>query len=426
MKKTNKIICLGLTAALIIGSLGGCGKADGDGKTDSKSSEKDKRTFTIWLPPLSINEDYTDKEFWNEQLADVMEKNNATLNFEVVPWDNYEEKYMTAVTSGEGPDIGSMYPEMLYDYIEMGAIIPLDEYFTEEEKEEYIYMDKGVVQGKQYTLPYLCGNPRILYCNMDILNAAGVNETPKTWDEFIDTAEKISETQPDKSPYLAEWANPNSGGMNNCFYPFLWQAGGAVFDDDGNIVLDTTEALRAVKFVYDMKQSGILPDKATSMNDQNVKNAFLDGDVGMIIQTCTMAPEADAAGINWDFTASLEDKTKGTFIGADGLVIMNDSKNKDLAVEVIKTMTSAPVMEEFHKNLLKQPPITKSEKSYDDERFAEMYNTELEYFHIQPVVEGSFKVYDSLYKNLQLMLQDQLTPEQALQDTITYAETIQK
>jgi multiple sugar transport system substrate-binding protein len=287
-------------------------------------------------------------------------------------------------------------------------------------------MDKGVIQGKQYTLPYLCGNPRILYCNMDILNAAGVNETPKTWEEFLNTAEKIKETQPDKSPYLAEWANPSIGGMNNCFYPFLWQAGGAVFNEEGHISLDTPEALKTAQFIYDMKHNGILPDKATSMNAEDVKNAFLEGDVGMVIQACTIAPEVDAAGINWDFTPSLEEKTKGTFIGADGLVIMNDSDKKELAAEVIKVMTSAPVMEEFHKNLLKQPPITKSEKSYDDERFTEMYETELDAFQVLPVVEGSFKVYDSLYKNLQLMLQDQLTPEQALQDTITYAETIQE
>ena len=61
------------------------------------------------------------------------------------PWGNYEEKYLTAFSSGQGPDVEYMYLEMYNDFIDMGALEPLDECFTEEEISNYLYYDLGNV-----------------------------------------------------------------------------------------------------------------------------------------------------------------------------------------------------------------------------------------------------------------------------------------
>ena len=133
-----------------------------------------KTDLLLWLPPFAAGDDGAlDKEFWTETLAPWAAENNVDLTIEITPWGNYEEKYLTGFSSGEGPDVGYMYLEMFNDFIEMGALEPLDAYITDADRENYLYLDKGFIKGKQYTMPFIVGNARILYFNMDILEQAG-------------------------------------------------------------------------------------------------------------------------------------------------------------------------------------------------------------------------------------------------------------
>lgn len=427
----KKRILSSLLAAMMVAMLAtSCGSSNSDTKTDdtktSTAAKEDKKTdasLTIWMPPYGT-EDSSDKAFWERELAPL----DAKVSLEVVPWGDYETKYLTGITSGEGPDVGYMYNEMLADFINMGALEPLDEYLTQEEKDRYIYIDKGVINDKQYTIPMVVGNARVLFCNMDILNAAGITAPPKTWDEFGTTAQAIKDTVPDKDPVLFGWADPAIGALNTSFYPLLWQNGGEIFDKDGKLSVATPEGIEAAQFLLDMKTKGWMPDKATSLKGDEVKTAFINGEVGMWITGSSDAKQIEDGGKvkNWDFTSSLTKKNQGTFIAADALVLISASKNKELAAEAMKLMTSASVMEKFHTELSSFPPIGTDEAYKDNEKFKDLYTNETDTLHTLPVVAGSFKVYDTLYKNLQLMMQGEMTPEEALKDAETASETLLK
>ena len=69
----------------------------------------------------------------------------------------------------------------------------LDAYITDADRENYLYLDKGFIKGKQYTMPFIVGNARILDFNRDILEQAGVTELPATWQDLVDVAVKIKE-----------------------------------------------------------------------------------------------------------------------------------------------------------------------------------------------------------------------------------------
>ena len=86
------------------------------------------------------------------------------------------------------------------------------------------------------------------------------------------------------------------------------------------------------------------------------------------------------------------------------------SQNKELAASLIKYITSAEVMAKFHTEIAPFPPITRDEAYNDDERFKEMYE-DAEHLHTLPVANGAFKVMDTLYKNLQLMMLGDLSPQ---------------
>lgn len=382
----------------------------------------------VWMPPFG-SEDTMDKAFWEEKLKPFGEANNVTISVEIIPWGNYEEKYLTAITAGTGPDVGYMYIPMIADYIKLGAIDPLDSYITAEDKANYIYLDLGMTNGKQYGFPFIVGNPRVLMCNMDILGKSGFKAPPKTWDELVTMGQKIAADDPKIYPFLQEWAEPAIGALNSIYYTYLWSAGGDLFKADGSAVdYNSANGLKAAQFLSDLKfKYKILPDVATSMKGTDVATAMYEGKVAMAIMGTSAATELDKAKINWDYTTALSaspDVQPKTFIAVDSLVLISTSQNKEMAAKAIKFMTSASAMTTFHKDLCMFPPISKDEPYADNPKFKRMFENDTACFRPLPNVPNSFKVYDTLYKNLQLMMMGQSTPEKALADSANYAQTV--
>lgn len=382
--------------------------------------------LVLWLPPFASGDDGAlDKEFWTNALKPWAEEKNVNLTIEITPWGGYEEKYLTGFSSGKGPDVGYMYLEMYNDFIELGALAELSQYITDADKENYLYLDKGFVKGGQYAVPFVVGNARLMFFNMDILEKAGVTELPKTWDDFVATALKIKEANlPGVMPVAQEWADPAIGALNNIYYPYLWQAGGDLYNADGTklALLDNDAAVRAAQFLYDLRHKhNVLPEESMALVGSELRNQFVAGNIAMASMAANSAALLDEAGIKWDFSPSLLDKTYGTWIAADSLIISDACQNKELAMDLVRFITSAPTMEKFHTELSKFPPITKDAKYLDNERFKELYS-DATYMHTLPVADNSFKVMDTLYKNLQSMMLGDFTPEEAVQNTVEYFE----
>lgn len=103
-KLMSALLCASLTAALAVGCGGNGGGSEGGGAKDDSG----KTTLTMWLPPM---DDDTEGNF-KPLLANFEEENNCEVKIELIPWDTYEEKWSTAISGGEGPDIGYMYAEI--------------------------------------------------------------------------------------------------------------------------------------------------------------------------------------------------------------------------------------------------------------------------------------------------------------------------
>ena len=67
----------------------------------------------------------------------------------------------------------------------------MTEYITDEDKEEYLYLDHGYMMDGQYGFPIVTGVPFVLYYNEDILNELG-EQPPQTWDDFKRICEKAT------------------------------------------------------------------------------------------------------------------------------------------------------------------------------------------------------------------------------------------
>ncbi|QOR45487.1 ABC transporter substrate-binding protein [Trueperella pecoris] len=410
MKRSFKTFA---AAVATLALLAGCG---GSGTTESKDTAT---KLNMWVPPLAANNQ--DKELWDEIVAPFEKDNNVDVNITVIPWDAYETKYLTGISSNDGPDVGYMYSEMIGDYIAKGQLVDLTDKVTKEQKDNFYFLKNGEFDGKQYSIPLIVGGARVLFYNKDLLAKAGV-EAPTTWQEFLDAGVKLKEAG--IKPYTAAWGDPARGAMNHVFFPYLFQAGGKLFADDGSRTLfDSPEMMEAAKFVTELRDKGVLDETATGTTPETQRKDFEEGKAAFVITSDQDMQKWTDAGINWGAITSLKGKQEGTFIASDSLAMLKKCGDQDLCYKLISFVTSGPQMEKLHKQAA-FPPLGKDEKSTYPEQFAKMYAEQANILHPLPVIPNGTGTYQVLYENLQQMLNGQKTPEQALGDAATEANAM--
>ncbi len=431
MKKT---LALALTAVMALSLLAACGgtgssttpapsAAASTAASSAASASTPKTSGTVlkvWIPPYAGGDaEYTDLDFWNDQFADFETENNCTVEVSVFPWSGYMQKITTGFTSGDGPDV--VYIDTLYDLAASGMLEPLDGYFTQEEKDNYYYYDMGQVAGDQYVLPMMVGDATVLFCNMDILKEAGFDTPPTTWEELVTYSKKIEETNPDIYSFIQPWGNSSGKStMMTSFLPYFWQAGGEFLDAEGKPNLNSPEGLATIEFLQSLMDEGIFDETIVSLGD--APDTFRSGEAAMVMLGTGMAASIEDAGINWDYSTLKGPSGHEAFwISGDALAVAANSPNKELAVEAIKYMTSAKVMDAFHETLYAMPSLTHDATfTEENDRFKDLYENEefIANFHVWPAFENADSFYDILFKNIQSMYMGDLTPQQVIDNSL--------
>lgn len=427
----KKLIALILAAMLCLG-LAACGEepaaeddtpaseAPASDAPEAEEPSGDPVELTVWLPIYQFGDGISDADFWNGKFDAFEEENNCTINLEILSWTDYATQIYTGLLSDEGPDV--VYVTETYDLIDAGLLAPLDEYLTDEDYEKYLYLEQGAYNsdGQLCTFPMMAGNPCVVFYNMDMLEAAGITELPTTWDEFMDVCLTLKEANPDVWPFISSWGASNGvSAMLAGFWPFFFQAGGTVLDEDGNLNLDSDATLEALTYINSFKENGIFDDSIVSMDDPN--GHFVNGEAAIIINGTGNASTFTEAGITWQCQLGLEGPAgMATNMSVDSLAISSYCEDKALAAELIKYITSAECMDEYHSEIYGMPSLTTDATYTEPEPFQSMYNDYSDVMYSVPSYEGSASFADYFQAQVQGMLMGQLTPEQVISESMTY------
>ena len=418
MKK--KVLAIVLVAVLCVGLLAGCGEDPAPSTSGGSNVSGDPVELSVWVPVYQFGDGISDEDFWNEKFDAFEAEHNCVVNVEIQTWSDYATNIYTGLLSDEGPDV--VYVTETYDLIDAGLLAPLDEYLTEEDFEKYVYLDQGAYnsEGQLCTFPMMAGNPCVIFYNMDMLEAAGITELPSTWDEFMDVCLTLKEANPDVWPFISSWGATNGvSAMLAGFWPFFFQAGGTVLDEEGNLNLDSEATLEALTYINSFKENGIFDDSIVSMDDPNGK--FVNGEAAIIINGTGNASTFTEAGINWQCQLGLEGPGGlATNMSVDSLAISSYCENKELAAELIKYMTSAEVMDDYHEQIYGMPSLTTDATYTEPEPFQSMYEDYADVMYAVPSYEGSATFADTFQQNVQGMLMGQLTPQEVIDQTMTY------
>jgi ABC-type glycerol-3-phosphate transport system substrate-binding protein len=311
----------------------------------AKPAEKQKITF--WSMVQAAIDLKTAQE---AAIKDFEEQNNAVVELTVFPYVELQDKLLTAVAAGKGPDILLLDQIWVAQYASAGFIEPLDDRIAKSslKADDFFPGAWGAAkyQGKQYAVPFDVGVWALLYYNKDMFRGAGLDpeKPPITWDDFYNYGKKLTDLKQNKYG-TAIWVG--TGDAVQCVVDaFIFSNGGKVVDDAGKkSLLNTPEAIEAFEFYKKLQE--ISPPGTVGRSEEDSFKLFTAGQVAMFLYgewgQDTIAARAPAMDYGIGMLPRPADgKSIGTFGGWE-MAINKKSKNKDLAFKFLEYAAQASV-----------------------------------------------------------------------------------
>lgn len=145
------------------------------------------KTVTLEFWTLSLSPTFDD--YIKAMIADFEKQNpDIKINWIDVPYNAAVQKLTAAIAARQAPDVVNLNTSWAIDFAAQGALAPLDELITAQDKA--LYWDKlwnsTVIDGKSYAFPWYASIPIMMY-NTDLFKKAGLNpnQPPETWEQVL-------------------------------------------------------------------------------------------------------------------------------------------------------------------------------------------------------------------------------------------------
>ncbi len=136
-----------------------------------------------------------------------------------------------------------------------------------------------------WALPILA-SCRSLFCNMDLLNEAGVTEAPKTWDDVLTACQKLKDKFGDT---IVPWGLDISQDEGQAAFAYYsWNFGGGFMDGSGSWTLNSAENVQAVEYMKKLIDSGYCNSAPFTDTRYPLQDAFSAGTLAMMIGPMNM------------------------------------------------------------------------------------------------------------------------------------------
>jgi multiple sugar transport system substrate-binding protein len=231
---------------------------------------------SVELTMLAASYSDNTKKLWEEVIAEFEDANpGVTVNLEIQSWENINDVIRTRVQTNKAPDILSI--DTFAGYVEDDLLYSADELVSQETIDDFqdSFRENASVDGKQYGFP-LIASARALFVNDDLLEQAGVEEPPTTWDELYDAAKAITEST-DAYGYGLPLGSEESQAEAGIW--FLGAGGG--YGTPDKITVDTPQNLEAARFMKRLYDDGLTQPDAGATQRTPMLDQFIQGKFGM-------------------------------------------------------------------------------------------------------------------------------------------------
>lgn len=213
-----------------------------------------------------------------EVLVEAFEEEhpNIKVEFQEMPSDSGEQhdQYVTAF-SAKSSEIDVFDADVIWpaEFAQANYALELDRFIEADgiELDDYFpgTVDAGNFQGKQWAMPKFT-DAGVLFYRSDI-----VDTPPATWDELIEQAQSYQGEEDTEFGFLMQ-ASQYEGLITNAI-EYIGSFGGAVLDEDENVVVDSPEVVTAIEKMQEIVQSDFVPSNILNFTEIETEAAFIEG-----------------------------------------------------------------------------------------------------------------------------------------------------
>ncbi|SRR5579883_444276 len=394
------------------------------------SSQKDSSVIhlTLWQ---AINPPANRDVF--QKLVDRFNQTHPDIQVESV-WagelDQQLPKVFTAVIGKVPPDILVFYPQITGQFLEIGAIRPLEDWLEKlPVKSEIIpnLFDELQLDGHIWSVPLYTSNIGIFY-RPKLFKAAGITQMPNTWEELRQVAKKLTiDRNGDGHPEQYGITLPLGKGEWTVFswFPFLLSAGGEVVTNDRPNLINHG-AIAALQFWKDLLKDGSatlsLPERGYEEDN------FIAGRVAMqITGPWTYITKSNVDYGVFPIPANVE---RATVTGTGNLYVMKTTpKREQAALKFLEYVLSEKFQTEWSIGTGFLPVNLKVAQSEAYQQFMskkpwlKVFVEQMSIARTRPIIAGYNRLSDSLGRAIEATLLGE-SPEKALKKAQERLEVI--
>ena len=314
----------------------------------------------LWLMSSASHADQTVLRFWDNQQTESglstyqqeavkrFEKENPDIKVEVttIPYPEYQQRLLTAVQAGNGPDVSTVDQIWNSAFAEAGAIVPLDDLAKKGDVKSATFFpgawESATYKNQLWGIPFNVDVWFFAFVNKKLFGEAGIDPASiVTWQGLEAAAPKLTDTS--KGRYAIGLTGSKSEYPVVMTNSFIYSNGGSVLDDNGKCALTSPQALEALDFYK--KLSAYAPAGILNAGDEQMRELFLNGSLAIELWPALEQPTLEKSKIDWDLFAAFAPEGKkpiGTY-GGWNLVLYKASKNPEAAWKFIQFMTREDV-----------------------------------------------------------------------------------
>jgi multiple sugar transport system substrate-binding protein len=357
-------------------------------------AKAEAKTATVWWAQgFAQEEDIAFKKL----VADYGKASGNAIDFSIIPYAPERQKIISAMTSGEVPDLFQNNPgEIIALFAWDDKLVDVTD-VVDTQKEEYTesallsaYCYDNVEKRRSYYgVPYT----QAVFTNhiwRPLVEKAGykIDDIPKTWDAFYDFFKGVQKKLRDQGARnvygLGFQVTTNGVDPNFTFNNFLIAYGGKdIVTKDGKLHLDDPKvkeaAIKALAYPATAYKEGFVPPSAINWNDADDNNAFhaktivMDLDGTISTEVAIIKEQQDYNDIvTMGLALSNDGKpVPSNAVNAFGL-IPKGSKNVAVAKDFLKYLIQPKVCNEYLKvglgrNVPCMPSIVKNDPWWFDD-----------------------------------------------------------
>jgi len=378
MSRIKTMTVAAIAAATLAVGASGC--ASSPATSSGSSANPVSGPVTFWVMGDSATK-------FQDLVKPFTDETGIKVNAVAIPWDSIDQKFTTAVASGNGPDLLQIGISKLRNFADSGSLAPLQDKVGDygslaaENFIDGMAGDDTKVNGDTLSVPWV-SDTRVLFYRSDILNANGITNPPATWDDLRSDAKKLTARGEGQfGYYVPQWDSALPVAMT-------WGQGGSVVNNDGKIDFNTPEFQKAVDLY-----TGLYGDKSVPTDSNfDQTQGFVSGATPMVVSGPYLAKAINDAAPElkgkWSATTLPAGETNTSLLAGSHIGMMANSAHQDSALKLLDYLSKPATQLEWFKINSELPAVKAalSDSSLSADPLNAVYAKQLENAKVLPLV----------------------------------------